>query len=521
MRVKLLRGGDEATVLLVYPATINEYGQALDALGRAGGEGGPGAGRADVRPASGACVVSTAEQGARWDLPDLVATGRARTVDPAQAFGLLVDGTGRAETPTEPAAGPAPSARKGGSDSPVLAALRALVTPGARLDQVLAALDEAGLPAGVRETLRRDLRHALASQSEAVDQALDRAATVLSLPWRKQQPQRFDRDHLKRALDRTHGGLEPVKTRLVDVLAACPQTLGPLTVEGPRRGREAETDAGALLVRPGPPEAPGSVLCLAGQPGTGKTSLTVAIARALGRTHVRVTLDSSNPERLLRGAEGGAAGCIVGGLREAGVNNPVFILEAVDHVEQEGADALLDLLDPVRRTAFRDACVDVAFDLSAVLWIVTATDPGAIPEPVRKQLAVVELPHYTEREKLAIAQRHMLTRPFDEPARTAAAWLAPEPMLSEVMAADAAPDGPAVMVERELSSVQELAALSADIQSLGPGEAWRTAACSGGTCAISIRTAARAIVAPHAHVVANSAISQSHCRLRGRSSVAR
>ena len=134
---------------------------------------------------------------------------------------------------------------------------------------------------------------------------------------------------------------------------------------------------------------------------------------------MRVTLRDHNAERLLRGVEGNATGRIVEGLREAGVNNPVFIFEAVDRVEQEAAEALLGVLDPVRRTAFRDACVDVAFDLSAVLWIVTATDPGAIPEPVRKHLAVVELPGYTEQEKLAIAERHLLTRPFDEPARAA------------------------------------------------------------------------------------------------------
>ena len=129
--------------------------------------------------------------------------------------------------------------------------------------------------------------------------------------------------------------------------------------------------------------------------------------------------------------------------------NPVFILEAIDQVEQEAADALLDILDPVRRTAFRDAYVDVAFDLSAVLWIVTATHAGAIPEPVRKQLAVVELPGYTEQEKLAIAERHLLTRPFDESERTAAGWLAPESPALPTMGEPAAAVGtPAVVVER-------------------------------------------------------------------------
>ena len=208
--------------------------------------------------------------------------------------------------------------------------------------------------------------------------------------------------------------------------------------------------------------------------------MAIAVARALGRTHVRVTLGNHNAEHLIRGVEGDAAGRIVEGLREAGVNNPVFILDAVDRVEQEAAEALLGVLDPVRRTAFRDAYVDVAFDLSAVLWIVTATDAGAIPEPVRKQLAVVELPGYTEQEKPVIAERHLLTRPFDEPARTAAGWLAPEsPMLPSVTEPAVTPGVPAVVVARELLSVQELERWSAGAAPPDAGEEWR-AACTGG-----------------------------------------
>ncbi|MCY4025179.1 MAG: AAA family ATPase, partial [Acidobacteria bacterium] len=152
-----------------------------------------------------------------------------------------------------------------------------------------------------------------------------------------------------------------------DVLAAGPQTRALLTVERPGRGPTAAAGGPlALAVRPGPPEAPGSVLCLAGPKGTGKSSLAEAVARALGRTHVHATLEGANVERLIRGSEYGAAGRIVEGLCEAGVNNPVFILEAVDRVEPDAAGALLYLLDPARRNAFRDAYLDVAFDLSAV-----------------------------------------------------------------------------------------------------------------------------------------------------------
>ena len=469
MRVKLLRGDGEATVLLVHPATLEEYAGALDTLGRA-----------ERRPANGYGVVTTAEQRARWELPDLAASGRAPLVDSAQAFALLA-GPAEPETSCEPSAGPATEAappRSGRDGGPALAAVRALAAPGAQVDQALATLDGAGLPAAVRQTLRRRVREALASRSYAVSEALDRAEKALALPWRTSEPQGFDPLQLQRALDQSHGALARVKTRIRDVLAACPQTRALLTVERPRRGPTGAPLA--LAVRPGPPEAPGSVLCLAGPAGTGKSSLAEAVVRALGRTHVHATLEGANVERLIRGSEYGAAGRIVEGLCEAGVNNPVFILEAVDRVVVDAAGALLYLLDPARRNAFRDAYLDVAFDLSAVLWIVTATDPSAIPEPVREHLAVVELPVCTEEEKLAIAQQHLLTRPFDTPAPAADAWLPPEsPVPPVLIEPAAAPDGPAVVAEREVTSVRELEAIAAQPPPPGGVEAWRTAACDG------------------------------------------
>ena len=313
MRVKVLRGDDEATVLLVHPATQEEYARALDTLGRAG-----------CRPAGGCGVVTTAEQRTRWELPDLAAFGRAPLVDSAQAFALLA-GPAEPETSCEPSAGPAAEAasqRSGQDGGPAPAAVRALAARGAEVDQALATLDDASLPAGVRQTLRRRVREAIASRSDAVSAALDRAEKALALPWRTSEPQGFDPRRLQRALDHSHGALAQVKTRIRDVLAACPQTRALLTVERPGRGPMAAAGAPlALAVRPGPPEAPGSVLCLAGPAGTGKSSLAEAVARALGRTHVRATLEGANAQRLIRGSEGAAAGRIVEGLFEAGVNN--------------------------------------------------------------------------------------------------------------------------------------------------------------------------------------------------------
>ena len=483
MRVRQLRGeGDDGTVRLVYPSTIDEYWKAIEALespaaprrtvvrkhgDRNGGRHGP------------CYVVTTAAQRDRWGLPDLGASRRARVVDEGQAFDLLRD---KAAVP-EVADGPlpdtiaeAPPQYYGGTGGSALEAVRALVTPGARIDQVLGALEVAGLPHPVRKKLQRALRQTLESEAHAVEDVLDRAEMVLSLPWRAREPERFDRAQLQQALDRSHTGLEKVKARILDALSACPQTRGPLTVERAGRSLEAATNTPpALLVRPGP--AP--VLCLTGARGTGKTSLAVAVAAALGRTHVHVPLDKGNAKALIHGVRNGVAGRITAGLRSAGVGNPVFILAAIDRVDAEAADVLLDMLDPARRKAFRDEYLDVRFDLSAVLWIVTATDAGAILEAVRKRLEIVELPAYGEQEKLAIAERHLLRRPFDPPSQTAAGWLAPEPEASSRAALDAASDGPAIVVDREVSSVRELEAWSVEPPPSDTAEAWRRAACTG------------------------------------------
>ena len=377
MRVKLLRGKDAAGVLLVYPSTLSEYWEAIEVIDRRAA-----AGSAGPTPADAAYVVTTSALRHRWGLPDLAATGRTPMVDEVEAFGLLAGGPGPAADPDEPLADPAETAgelpnTETGPAPPETG--RLLATARARLEQMLGSLVGAGPPRRVRETLRDELHQAVASGERAVDHAAERARTVLSLPWRSRTPERFDPAQVAAALDRTHGGLDRVKARLVDLLAACPQTRGPLTVEGPRPGG-GETGAPALVVRPAPPGTVAAVPCLAGPSGTGKTSLAVAVADALARPHVRVPLGGEDLERLLRGSTDGA-GRIVEGLCAAGVSNPVFILEAVDRVDAEAADALLDVLDPARRTTFRDRYVDTPFDLSGAVWLVTATEPDAIAEP--------------------------------------------------------------------------------------------------------------------------------------------
>ena len=171
---------------------------------------------------------------------------------------------------------------------------------------------------------------------------------MLDLPWTKFEPQRFDRECVTQLLQRTHGALHGVQARILRLLGSCPQARDLLTFEGPCSCRQAETDGlPGLLVRPGSAQGPASVLCLAGPRGTGKTSLAQAIAQALGRTAVGVSLDGEATERQNCGYRRRTPGCVVEGLREARVNNPVFILEAIDQVgdADEHTEPLLGVLD--------------------------------------------------------------------------------------------------------------------------------------------------------------------------------
>ena len=404
-------------------------------------------------------MVTTEEQRQRWGLPDLSADGRAGVVNEARALDMLGDAAAWSAATVQPSADAEAAPRQ--PDDSGLAAVRALVPPGPRVDQTLGALECEGLPRGVREKLRHALLQSLEAGEDG-EKALDRAAMAATLPWRTFAPVRFDPARLKQALDRTHGGLDHVKARLVELLAARPQACGALTVETPRRGGVAATETSALVVLPRTSHATAPIPCLSGARGTGKTSLAVAVAEALGRTHVRVTLDKHDTAEVIRGKEGDAPGRIIRGQHQAGVRNPVFILEMIDEVAPEVADALLDALDPAVCTAFRDQYLHVPFDLSAVVWIVTATDPGAIPEKVSKRLEVIAVPGYTEHEKLAIAEQHLLKRPFDVPAPAPAGCLAPAPAEPfPVVEPDVGPDGPAIVGEREVASLEELEALSA------------------------------------------------------------
>ena len=505
MRTKLLRGKEDVTVQLVYPSTVDEYRQALDVLGRPVDADSP---LADGEAAHAAYVVTTAQQRDLWDLPDLAVSGRAAPVDDARALDLLHDAAANPEMAAAVFPGSSPEAV---AASHVVApsasccdALRDLFSPGERLDQVLGALDRAAVPAAVRDTLSEGLTDALHPGANVAEGQVKRIRMVFDLPWAKSEPQRFDRDHVMQVLQGTHGALDGVKADILRFLASCPQACGLLTFEGPCSCGSVEADGlPALVVRSGSVSGTPSVLCLVGARGSGKTSLAQAIARALGRTAVTLPLLGQGLRSFIHGQRRVWPGRVVQGLIEAKVQNPVFVLEGIDKIAEdidkledgdvhkdyrERVESMLAVLDPSHRTAFQDAFLQFPLDLSGVLWIATATDPAVIPAELRDCLHVVDLPVYTEQEKVAIAEEHLLRRPFDGVLAEAAGVLAPDLGSSGALAppvdSPAAPAGPVVVADRVVSCAEELRAFPprSPVQEDVASDSWRTAAVRGDVC---------------------------------------
>jgi ATP-dependent Lon protease len=223
--------------------------------------------------------------------------------------------------------------------------------------------------------------------------------TVTELPWGKRSDDRLDIAEARRVLDEDHNGLEDVKDRIIEYLA-----VRKLRAD---RGIEQQGSRGS-----------GTIIALVGPPGVGKTSLGESVARAMGRTFVRVALGGIRDEAEIRGHRrtyvGAQPGRIARAIREAGTMNPVFLLDEVDKV---GADwrgdpssALLEVLDPAQNHSFRDHYLEVDLDLSGVLFIATANVVETIPQPLLDRMEVVRLDGYTEEEKVAIARDHLLGR---------------------------------------------------------------------------------------------------------------
>jgi ATP-dependent Lon protease len=263
------------------------------------------------------------------------------------------------------------------------------------LDEIEAQLNDKKLPKLVREKAAAELKKLrnmgpMSAEATVVRNYLD---WIVALPWKKASRLKKDIVAARAVLDADHYGLVKVKDRIVEFLAVQQRTKA---MRGP-------------------------ILCLVGPPGVGKTSLGKSIAKATGRQYVRMALGGVRDEAEIRGHRrtyiGSMPGKVLQGMKKAGMNNPLFLLDEVDKL---GADwrgdptsALLEVLDPAQNNAFQDHYMEVDFDLSNVMFVTTANTLN-MPQPLMDRMEIIRLSGYTEDEKLEIAKRHLMKKQLDD-----------------------------------------------------------------------------------------------------------
>ena len=239
----------------------------------------------------------------------------------------------------------------------------------------------------VAEAKKLKTMSVMSSEATVVRNYLD---WLLDIPWKKTSKVNKDLVLAKEILDRDHYGLDKVKERILEFLAV---------------------QARAEKVK-------GPILCLVGPPGVGKTSIAKSIATAMGRKFVQVSLGGVNDESVIRGHRrtyvGAMCGRILAGMKQAGTINPVFLLDEIDKLSRDikgdPASALLEVLDPAQNDHFKDNFLEIPYDLSQVLFVLTANSLRTIPAPLLDRMEIIELRSYTEFEKIEIAKRHLISK---------------------------------------------------------------------------------------------------------------
>ena len=262
----------------------------------------------------------------------------------------------------------------------------------AEVEELRGRLIAADLPEDVHKEFERELGRMERMPPAAPDYQITRTylELVLELPWRKSTEDDLDLDKAQRVLDEDHFDLEKIKERILEHLAVLKLN----------------------------PRAKAPILCFVGPPGVGKTSLGQSIARSLGRQFERMSLGGLHDESELRGHRrtyiGAMPGRIIQGIRRAGVNNPVLMLDEIDKLGRDfrgdPTSALLEVLDPAQNSTFRDNYLDMPFDLSKVFFIATANALDVIPPALLDRMEVLRLSGYSEEEKLQIAMRYLVPR---------------------------------------------------------------------------------------------------------------